>query len=211
MSATLRMTITTALFTLLTLAAVAQTTPAVNQQRMLALKPPPGVKVAIVVFEDLQCPDCARAHPLVKQVSELHKVPVIHRDFPLTMHNYAKQAAIYARYFDTKSAKLGIAFREYVFQNQTAITPANLKDMAGKFAQANGTAMPFLLDPGKKFEAKVEADVALGKRIGIQHTPTIFVVGSGKTRGEPFVEVVDRSRLSQMVLDMKAANMKAAK
>ncbi len=195
----------TALFTLTTLAAFAQVPAAVNQQRMQALKPPPGVKVAIIVFEDLQCPDCARAHPLVKQVSELQKVPVIHRDFPLPMHNYAKPAAIYARYFDSKSAKLGIAFREYIFQNQAALTPANLKEMVDKFAKANGTALPFLLDPGKKLEAKVDADVALGKRVGIQHTPTIFVVGSSKNSAAPFVEVVDRSQLSKLVQDMKAA------
>ncbi len=201
----LRTTLTTALFTLAALAAFAQTPAAVNQQRLQALKPPVGVKVAVIVFEDLQCPDCARAHPLVKQVAEQHKIPVIHRDFPLPMHNYARQAAIYARYFDSKSAKLGNAFREYVFQNQSAITPANFKDKVTEFAQANGTALPFLLDPGKKLEAKVDADVALGKRVGIQHTPTIFVVGSSKTSTEPFVEVVDRSQLSKMVQDMKNA------
>lgn len=205
MRVALRTTLLTALFALTTMAALAQVSAAVSRQRIQALKPPPGVKVAIIVFEDLQCPDCARAHPLVKQVAELHKVPVIHRDFPLPMHNYARQAAIYARYFDTKSAQLGIAFREYVFQNQAAITPANIKEMVDKFANANGTAMPFLLDPGKKFEAKVDADVALGKRVGIQHTPTIFVVGSSKTSTEPLVEVVDRSQLSRMVQDMKNA------
>ena len=28
-----------------------------------ALKPPPGSRVAIVEFEDMECPDCARANP----------------------------------------------------------------------------------------------------------------------------------------------------
>ncbi|HUS19878.1 MAG TPA: thioredoxin domain-containing protein [Terriglobales bacterium] len=192
-------------FMLTTLVALGQAPAAVNQHRLQALKPPVGAKVAVIVFEDLQCPDCARAHPLVKQVSEQQKVPVVHRDFPLPMHNYSRQAAIYARYFDTKSQKLGNAFREYVFLNQAAITPANLKEMVDKFAQSNGVTMPFLLDPGKRLEAKVEADVALGKRIGIQHTPTIFVVGSGKKMSEPFVEVVDRSQLAKMIQDMKDA------
>ena len=204
MRTALRTAVAAAFFTLLSLAAVAQA-PAVNQQRLQALKPPVGAKVAIIVFEDLQCPDCARAHPLVKQVSEAQKVPVIHRDFPLPQHNFARPAAVYARYFDTKSQKLGNAFREYIFLNQAAVTAANLKDMVDKFAQQNGVAMPFLLDPGKRLEAKIDADVALGKKIGIQHTPTIFVVGSSKTMAEPFVEVVDRSQLSQMVADMKAA------
>ena len=31
------------------------------------LRPPAGSKVAIIVFEDLGCPACARAHPLEQQ------------------------------------------------------------------------------------------------------------------------------------------------
>jgi hypothetical protein len=31
-----------------------------------ALKPPPGARVAIIEFEDLECPDCANANPLLK-------------------------------------------------------------------------------------------------------------------------------------------------
>lgn len=178
----------------------------VNQDRINALKPPVGAKVAIVLFEDLQCPDCARAHPLVKQVSEMHKVPVVHHDFPLPMHPWARQAAIYGRFFDSKGAKVGAAYRDFIFQNQPTLTVENLKTKINEFAQQQNIAMPFLLDPGKKFEAKVDADVALGKKIGIQHTPTIFVVGNTKMRSEPFVEVVDRSQLSQMIQDMKNAS-----
>jgi len=44
----------------------------------------------------------------------------------------------------------------------------------------------------------------LGQKIGIQHTPTIFVVNNNRTAAEPFVEVVDRSQLSQIIEDMKA-------
>jgi protein-disulfide isomerase len=73
-----------------------------------------------------------------------------------------------------------------------------------RFAEANGTSMPFVRDPGGKLEKAVRADYALGQKIGIQHTPTIFVVGTTK-RAEPFVEVVDRSKMSQMIEDMKRA------
>ena len=41
------------------------------------LKPPPGAKVAIVMFEDLECPECARAYPLVWAAAIAHKVPVV--------------------------------------------------------------------------------------------------------------------------------------
>src|SRR5437899_6291745 len=57
--------------------------PATGNEKSNTLKPPAGSKVAIVVFEDLQCPDCARAAPLVKDVSKAEKIPVVRHDFPL--------------------------------------------------------------------------------------------------------------------------------
>ena len=35
-----------------------------NKKAVAALKPPPGVKVAVYVFEDLGCPSCAHNHPI---------------------------------------------------------------------------------------------------------------------------------------------------
>ena len=66
--------------------------------------------------------------------------------------------------------------------------------------------MPFVVDPQKKLAAEVQADLDLGKRIGIEHTPTIWVV-TNKTNGVPFVEVVDRQRLYQ-IIDQALADTK---
>jgi protein-disulfide isomerase len=44
----------------------------------------------------------------------------------------------------------------------------------------------------------VKTDYALGQRIGIEHTPTIWVV-TAQSKGAPFVEVVDRSKLFQLI------------
>src|ERR1035438_3245294 len=71
------------------------------------LRPPKGAQVAIVVFEDLQCPMCRRTAPLVEQASKTYKIPVVRHDFPLPMHNWSYQAAVMARYFDTHSKALG--------------------------------------------------------------------------------------------------------
>ena len=91
---------------------------AAAQQQPDPLRPPPGSKVAIVVFEDLQCPDCANAAPLLEEAQKAYKIPLVRHDFPLTKHNWSKQAAILARYFDTKSKKIGDAFRDYCFRHQ---------------------------------------------------------------------------------------------
>jgi|SRR5579864_200541 len=167
-----------------------------------ALRPPKGASVALIVFEDLECPDCARAAPLVAEASRTYKIPVIVHDFPLPKHPWAFDAAVLARYFDSQSKKLGSEFREQVFQHQAEITSENLRAFADKFAAERKVDLPFVVDPQGKLAAEVKADRDLGIRIGINHTPTIYVV-SNKTQGKPFVEVVDRSQLFQMIEGMK--------
>lgn len=174
-----------------------------------SLKPPPGADVAVVVFEDLQCPDCARAYPVVWQTATAHKIPVVLHDFPLPRHNWSFEAAVYARYFDTKAQKLGDDFRGYIYQNQPSITPQNLHDYIQKFADEHKTPLPFAVDPEGKLKAEVQADFNLGQRIGLEHTPTIFVIGRGST-ATPFVEVVDRDQLSQIIEDMQKKAAAAA-
>lgn len=166
-----------------------------------ALRPPKGARVAIVVFEDLQCPDCARANSLLEEAARTYKIPLVRYDFPLPVHNWSFQAALLARYFDTKSQQLGDEFRSVIFKHQSEISPDNLRPFAEKFAQEHKTALPFVVDPKGELERKVRADYQLGQATGIQHTPTIYVV-SNNTSGEPFVEVVDRSRLYQLIDDM---------
>src|SRR5215212_7296411 len=79
-----------------------------------ALRPPKGAKVAIVVFEDLQCPDCSRAEPLLEEASKTYKIPIVRHDFPLPMHNWSFEAHVMARYFDTKSTQIGEEFRQFL-------------------------------------------------------------------------------------------------
>lgn len=166
------------------------------------LKPPKGANVALIVFEDLQCPDCARAAPLLEEAAKTYHIPLVVHDFPLPRHNWAFDAAVFARYFDTQSKKLGSDFRLQVFQHQQSITPENLRAFADKFAAEHKVDLPFVVDPQGKFAEEIKAEHDLGLRVGIDHTPTIYVV-SNKTQGKPFVEVVDRTQLFQMIDDMK--------
>ncbi len=164
-----------------------------------ALKPPAGAKVAIVEFEDLECPDCAAANPVLKQAVEQYHIPWMRHDFPLPFHNWSFQAAVNARFFDTKSKTLGDDYRDYIFSNQISIeTPAQLQQFTQKFAQAHGVALPFAVDPMGRLAQEVKSDYALGQRIGIEHTPTIWIVTNG-SHAAPFVEVVDRSKLYQLI------------
>ncbi len=164
-----------------------------------ALRPPAGARVAIIEFEDMECPDCAAANPVLKEAAEKYHIPWIRHDFPLPMHNWSFQAAVYARWFDTKSKAIGDDYRDYIFANQRSIdTPEALRAYTETFARSKGLALPFSIDPQGKLAAEVKADYALGQRIGIEHTPTIWVV-TADSKGPPFIEVVDRSRLFEII------------
>lgn len=163
-----------------------------------ALRPPKGAQVAIILFEDLQCPDCRRAAPLVEEAAKTYKIPVVRHDFPLPFHTWSYDAAILARYFDTHSKLLGNEFRDYIFANQLEVTPQNLRAFAEKFATEHKVDLPFVVDPEGKLAALVNADKELGKAIKLNHTPTLYVV-SNKRNSKPFVEVVDRSQLYALI------------
>ncbi|MGB7549601.1 MAG: thioredoxin domain-containing protein [Terracidiphilus sp.] len=174
-----------------------------------ALRPPEGARVAIVEFEDMECPDCANANPLLREAAAKYNIPWVRHDFPLPMHNWSFQAAVNARWFDTRSKKLGDDYRDQVFANQPSIVDLNgLRQFTEKFAQQHGVALPFAIDPQGKLAALVKADYALGQRIGIDHTPTIWVTTSN-SKGAPFVEVVDRSKLFQLI-DQALADTRSA-
>ncbi|MGD0741618.1 MAG: thioredoxin domain-containing protein [Terracidiphilus sp.] len=164
-----------------------------------ALRPPAGAKVAIIEFEDLECPDCANANPLLKEAAAKYGIPWIRHDFPLPFHNWSFQAAVNARYLDTKNQALGNEYRDYIFANQVSIeTPAQLQQKTQAFADAHKVALPFAIDPMGKLSQEVKADYALGQKIGIEHTPTIWIV-TNAAHAAPFVEVVDRSKLYQLI------------
>jgi protein-disulfide isomerase len=175
---------------------------AVAQDVHPALRPPKGASVAIVIFEDLECPDCARAAPLLEEAARTYKIPVVRHDFPLPMHPWAYDAAILARYFDTHSKAMGNEFRDTVFKHQIEITKETLRPFAEKFAGAHKIDLPFVVDPDGKFAKLIEADRAAGNQLNLQHTPTLYVV-SNKHTGTPFVEVVDRNQLFQLIDTMK--------
>ena len=167
-----------------------------------ALRPPKGATVALVIFEDLECPDCARAAPLLEEASRTYKIPVVRHDFPLPMHPWAYDAAIFARYFDTHSKVLGNDFRDTVFKHQLEITKDTLRPFAEKYAASHKIELPFVVDPDGKLAKLIEADKAAGTQLNLQHTPTLYVV-SNKHTGTPFVEVVDRTQLFQLIDSMK--------
>src|SRR5580692_8152078 len=62
------------------------------------LRAPAGSRVALYTFEDLECPACAHAYPIVHAAVQKYKVPLLRHDFPLgPMHPWSFEAAVIAR------------------------------------------------------------------------------------------------------------------
>jgi protein-disulfide isomerase len=196
----MKRTVTRFAFAVVLFASVAFAQEAVNP----ALRPPKGSQIAIVVFEDLQCPQCRIQAPLVQKAAKTYKIPVVRHDFPLPMHNWSYEAAVIAHYLDSRSRQLGSDFRDYIFEHQPEIFPTNLRQFTEKFAADHKVDLPFVVDPQGKFAAEVNAECDLGKTLRLDHTPTVYVVSS-KSKSHPFVEVKQPSgELFQTIDAMKA-------
>src|ERR1019366_3052832 len=176
--------------------------PVIAQDAPEVLRPPKGAQVALVVFEDLQCPQCGRVAPLLAQASRTYKIPLVQHDFPLPAHNWWFDAPVLARYFDTHSKEMGNALRDSVFEHQLEINPQNLRGFADKFAADHKIGLPFVVDPDGKLAGLVRADKELGMSLHLEHTPTIWVV-SNKRTGKPYVEVTDTTELYALIDAMK--------
>jgi protein-disulfide isomerase len=166
-----------------------------------AFKPPSGAKVAIIEFEDLECPLCATVSPMVRDAMTHYGIPRVHHDFIIPGHAWSRNGAIYARYLEDKvSLQVAEDFRRDVFASQRLIASAeDLQQFTRRWFQAHGQAMPFVIDPTGKCAAEVEAeaDCALGRRVGVAHTPTLVVATAHRwievTEPEQLYAAIDRA------------------
>ena len=143
--------------------------------------------VQVLIYEDLQCPDCADFRTMLDQQLLPRYAATVrfeHRDFPLAKHAWARKAAIAARFFEEVQPGLGVTYRKYAFANQSAINVDNFNERLSEFARGHG------VDPtqavaalgNETLAALVEKDYQEGIARGIAKTPTVLV------NGTPFIE-----------------------
>ncbi len=146
------------------------------------LKPPTGQRAAIIVFEDMECPACAHAHPIEQKAAAQYHVPIVRYDFPLQMHVWSRDAAIFARYLqDRVNPKLADDYRTALFAQQVSIgSKDDLQNFNRKFMQSHGQSMPFVVDPNGALAIEVMHDQKMGERLNVSRTPTIVIATQAK-------------------------------
>lgn len=161
--------------------------------------------VRVVVYEDLECPDCAEFDRMLdEKLLPRYGAAVTfeHRDFPLVTHTWSRKGAIAARFIAEVRPALADDFRRHVMGRQMAITRLNFNEMLGRYAESNGidraSAIAALDDP--KLAAAVQADFEEGVAQGITHTPTVLV------NDQRFIEHFTYEEIARAIDSELAAN-----
>lgn len=141
---------------------------------------PANAPVLVVEFSDLQCPHCKEANPTIERLlNEVPNVRFVSQNFPLPSHNWAEKAAEYADCVGRASNDAYWKFVDGVFAAQEQITADNADDKLKGIADSSGVNGADIAVCAAKPEtqARVEASVQLGKDLGVNSTPTLFVNG----------------------------------
>ena len=147
----------------------------------------PTAPVKIEVFSDYQCPACRDFYlrtirPVLAEYADAGKVCVVYREFPLTIHRHAREAAKYGHAAQRLGPRYWALVTDALYQNQdkwaqdgniVGILTSNLtKDDFARVQKE--AALPAVT-------AAIEKDLALAKQRQVNQTPTFFVTGKGKT------------------------------
>lgn len=141
-------------------------------------------EVTIVEFGDLECPDCKMEAPALREdVGKAFpgKVRVYFKDYPLeSIHPWARAAAIAGRCVYRQSEQDFWKFYDWIYETQEQINPQNLnsKIMGWATAAKDVDTVQFgrCVDT-KATEDEVNRNIAEGRALGVNGTPTLFING----------------------------------
>jgi protein-disulfide isomerase len=153
---------------------------------------PVTAAVRIDLFSDFQCPACKALHEqTIKRVKEefaqAGKIRLVHHDFPLPQHKFARQAAILAAAADRLGKYDPVAdalFHQQESWGQSGNVDAVVDSVLTP--EERKKLREIAKDPA--ILANIERDIQLGERMKVGSTPTMIVTHDGKPN--PVVGVV---------------------
>jgi len=141
---------------------------------------PKDAAVTIVEFGDLQCPACKAAQPTIEAlVAAEPKVRFVFQNFPLEMHNWAAKGAAYADCVGRASNDAFWKFVSTAYEKQAEITAENADEKLTALADGAGVKGSEIAACATQPETKsrIDASIALGKKVDVTGTPTLFING----------------------------------
>jgi protein-disulfide isomerase len=146
--------------------------------------------VTVVQFTDLECPACRAFDNVLHTVlaGGRQDVQVLLVHFPLTMHRFAKPAARARECAHQEGA--ADRFTSTVFTNQDSLGLIAWTELAHRAGIGDTELIGrCAIDPAPV--RRIEESVALGQRIGVRGTPTVFI--NGWRFGVPSPEELEKS------------------
>jgi len=146
-----------------------------------------GAPVICEIYSDYECPSCAAFYnsvfpQLVREFVATGKVRVVHRDFPLPQHPYARLAARYANAAGEMGHYEEVVRRLFASQPEWAAN-GNVDAAVALVLPAETMAkVRALVESDAGLDATVAADMAMVARDQINQTPTIVFVYKGERR-----------------------------
>ncbi len=141
---------------------------------------PKDAAVTIVEFGDLQCPACKAAQPTIEAlVAAEPQARFVFQNFPLEMHNWAAKGAYYADCVGRASNDAFWKFVAKTYETQSDITAENADEKLTALADGAGVKGSDIAACAAKPETKahVDASIALGKKVDVSGTPTLYING----------------------------------
>ena len=145
-----------------------------------------GAQVLVVKFNDFQCPACGQSYHAYKSVLARYEeerpgaLRLVLKDFPLEsecngnvssdLHPASCEAAVAMRLVSPEHAD---ALEEWLYSNQSAMTPESVREAARSIGQ--------IVDFDARYDVTLEAvraDIEYGRQLGIRSTPTFFINGA---------------------------------
>jgi protein-disulfide isomerase len=141
--------------------------------------------ITMEVFSDYQCPSCrAFYQDTYRQVIDNYvnsgKVYLVHRDFPLNIHAYSRQAARYAN----AAARIGRFDKaeEALYAKQDIWDKdGNLEGALSSVLTPSEMAKVRQFVNGNDLDAAIEKDMAEGNSLRVTQTPTTIITCKGQT------------------------------
>jgi protein-disulfide isomerase len=137
---------------------------------------PATAAVTLVEYGDYECPYCAQAYLIVKEVQERlgNKLRFVFRNFPLTkLRPHAYQTALAV---ETAAAQGKFwEMYDFLFKHGQSLTDDNLRLSAAKLGlHVNKFDLEFL---DRTYSKHVDEDIQSGEESGVTKTPTFFING----------------------------------
>jgi protein-disulfide isomerase len=138
----------------------------------------PESRVCVVEFGDFECPYCAGAAPVLRELVETSDglVRLIYRNFPLfEPHPHALTAALAAESVAASAGEESYwKMHDKLFAHQARLSDPDLR----LYATAVGGDPELAAGAGaQQFAPIVQADYAAGLEAGVSGTPTLFIDG----------------------------------